>query len=405
MGQNRYAALEKQNLVSLLRRDDLVPQQSGVNWTHPDIGVRTTSNLGLGLVALAAIPKGTTIILYGGKLMSWAEVQTLPPELWDIPYQVSDDIFYGVSSRADVGIGERINHSCQPNTGFVSEMRLIAIRDIDPGEDVSMDYGACTSMASYRMKCLCGHKNCRGVVTGEDWKDSNFQIQLKGHFQPYIQHKINSSHAPIAVCSYEALSPLRSSTRRGRLLEVAGRLTRFFLNAYKNHWIASPAGMLAALISSVGIASVMLLISPIIHELFSNGLAITLNAIVAPLLAYVVYLSVYYFCMFLSERSTLINSGNQIDRQKLVSWVRVVKYDYLAHVPSDIYLITCAGILQAALEANGRGIFSAVLISQFLDDLITFLKEPAIWSGAKEIVAWENRADTTLGAKLLRKLR
>jgi|GEM_PF-6064461 len=52
--------------------------------------------------------------------------------------------------------------------------------------------------------------------------------------------------------------------------------------------------------------------------------------------------------------------------------------------------------MQAGLETQGMPIFWAVLASQFVDDFITFLLEPAIWNGAREVVAWENRSETTV---------
>jgi len=42
--------------------------------------------------------------------------------------------------------------------------------------------------------------------------------------------------------------------------------------------------------------------------------------------------------------------------------------------------------MQAGLETQGMPIFWAVLASQFVDDFITFLLEPAIWNGAPDAV-------------------
>ena len=188
------------------------------------------------------------------------------------------------------------------------------------------------------------------------------------------------------------------------LPRAAWHVGRFFLNAYRYHWFATPAAAVAAVVSTFGVAAVMLLISPILHSHFDTNTAIVINAIVAPMLAYLVYLSVYYGGMFLKERVLLVDESGQIDRAKLADWFRVVKYDYLAHVPSDIYLISLAAIMQATLEKHGTSIFWAVITSQFVDDLITFLKEPAIWNGAKEVVAWENREDTTLRSAVIARL-
>lgn len=173
-------------------------------------------------------------------------------------------------------------------------------------------------------------------------------------------------------------------------------LLKVLLRAYRVHWFAVPAAAIAAIISSCSAAALMLLISPITHGVFTHGSAILANSVIAPLLAYVIYLATYYAQMYRRERHSLLDEEGQLSETKLRAWFRVVKYDYLAHVPSDTYLITLAAIAQGLLESQGTPIFWAVLGSQFVDDLITFLKEPAIWGGAKGLVAWESREETTL---------
>lgn len=173
-------------------------------------------------------------------------------------------------------------------------------------------------------------------------------------------------------------------------------LLKVLFRAYRAHWFAVPAAAVAAVISSCTAASLMLLISPLTHGALNNSSAILANSIIAPLLAYVLYLLIYYAQMYRRERHSLLDEDGQLSDAKLRAWFRVVKYDYLAHVPSDTYLITLAAVAQGVLESQGTPIFWAVLGSQFVDDLITFLKEPAIWGGAKGLVAWESREETTL---------
>lgn len=171
---------------------------------------------------------------------------------------------------------------------------------------------------------------------------------------------------------------------------------RFFLRAYKNHWYATPAAAFAAVVSTLGAATIILLFDPLLILYVAREKLIICHAIIAPLLAYLLYLGIYYSGMFFRERKALLNSEGNLDSDKLRLWLRVVRYDYLAHVPSDIYLISLAAVMQAALEKQGVGVFWAVITSQFVDDFITFLKEPAIWNGARELVAWEKREETTL---------
>ena len=115
-----------------------VDQPRGLDWVHPSVECRDAGQMGLGLFANEFIPRTTPVLFFGGKIMTWREITTLPEDMWDIPFQVTDELFFGIHRRDDIGLGERINHSCNPNTGFTSEMRLIALRDIHPNQQVTM---------------------------------------------------------------------------------------------------------------------------------------------------------------------------------------------------------------------------------------------------------------------------
>ena len=71
-----------------------------------------------------------------------------------------------------------VNHSCDPNCEFdwidypdatnIQHRRrvyLIAIRDIESNEQLTIDYNW---PASYAMRCRCGSPKCRGWIVGED---------------------------------------------------------------------------------------------------------------------------------------------------------------------------------------------------------------------------------------------
>ena len=74
-----------------------------------------------------------------------------------------------------------LNHSCEPCCELVLWKRrkdtdeklprvwLVATRDIEEGEELTIDYGWPKEQA---LRCLCGSKNCRGwVVDAEDAKE------------------------------------------------------------------------------------------------------------------------------------------------------------------------------------------------------------------------------------------
>jgi len=66
-----------------------------------------------------------------------------------------------------------INHSCDPNAGLetgVSDTgnvwgRIVALRDIAAGEEISYDYAFPAHLAE---PCRCGSPQCRGLIIDED---------------------------------------------------------------------------------------------------------------------------------------------------------------------------------------------------------------------------------------------
>lgn len=71
------------------------------------------------------------------------------------------------------------------------------MRDIKAGEEITFDYVMCVTENKpfWKMKCLCGSKNCRGIIKDSDWKIKELQKKYKGYFQPYIEEKIDKKHA------------------------------------------------------------------------------------------------------------------------------------------------------------------------------------------------------------------
>lgn len=82
-----------------------------------------------------------------------------------------------------------INHSCDPNVGVDGDIGLVAMRDVEVGEEFCFNYAMDTT-ADYRLECNCGSKLCRGVVTGEDWKNKELQERYGIYFSWYILKKI-----------------------------------------------------------------------------------------------------------------------------------------------------------------------------------------------------------------------
>jgi hypothetical protein len=79
------------------------------------------------------------------------------------------------------------NHSCEGNCGFDDQGDFVAIRDVARGEELSYDYALIESNPNFSLKCSCESKNCRHVVTGNDWKNEGFASKNRQHMHPRLR--------------------------------------------------------------------------------------------------------------------------------------------------------------------------------------------------------------------------
>jgi hypothetical protein len=99
--------------------------------------------------------------------------------------QVSDDFLLTVARPEEA----MFNHSCEPNLGLSGPIIIVAMRDIQPGEEVFFSYFfSDTNFEPFA--CNCGAKSCRKIVKPTGWNDDlDFQKKYARYFSPYLQEK------------------------------------------------------------------------------------------------------------------------------------------------------------------------------------------------------------------------
>lgn len=146
-----------------------------------------------GLVVTKKIKKNERVIVFGGYVMTVNQFVSLSTELKHYPFQIDDDLFLGLSKITEVENADYLNHNCNPTCGFSGQVSIIAMRDLNIGDEITIDYAMCiTSNRVGSMKCQCGSVNCRLKITSNDWKIIELQKQYKGYFEPFINKKINN---------------------------------------------------------------------------------------------------------------------------------------------------------------------------------------------------------------------
>ncbi|TWT34003.1 hypothetical protein KOR34_38390 [Posidoniimonas corsicana] len=67
----------------------------------------------------------------------------------------------------DPYVAGKVLHSCDPNCRLdPSTRRYLAVRDIEPGELLTMDYDLTEDYLFKAFECRCGADRCRGYVAG-----------------------------------------------------------------------------------------------------------------------------------------------------------------------------------------------------------------------------------------------
>jgi len=135
---------------------------------HPDTEVRWINDqVGRGVVATRLIPKGTIV---------WTQCEfdiVFSPERLEKLPTVFKEIatVYGYVDQVGDTIlcwdhGRYVNHSCDPAMLSLGHKIEIAVRDIQPGEELTCDYGTLNYGAT--LQCMCARPGCRGLITAED---------------------------------------------------------------------------------------------------------------------------------------------------------------------------------------------------------------------------------------------
>src|SRR5438876_465509 len=119
--------------------------------------VRMTPNMGRGMFATQPIACGTCLVVCQG----WLVKSDAVADDWHAMQVGPDEWLCSAGENLD----DCINHSCEPNAGFVTgEPALFALRDIAAGEQIGWDYSTSISENGWTLECCCGAPTCRRMI-------------------------------------------------------------------------------------------------------------------------------------------------------------------------------------------------------------------------------------------------
>lgn len=142
-----------------------------------------------GMFAKELIHKGEIVYIKGGHVIKRDELYSSAVINSYLP--ISDGYYIGaLNAEEEEDIKLYNNHSCDPNCGMHGEITFIAIRDIMPDEELTIDY-AFIDNEDYSFECHCGSSQCRHKITGFDWKIKELQQKYYPYFAQYLKDKID----------------------------------------------------------------------------------------------------------------------------------------------------------------------------------------------------------------------
>ena len=121
--------------------------------------MQTVDGQGNGVFTSQRFHKGDLVLFFGGE-------KILADGIGDFTHylQIAPDLYLGPSGNFD----DYVNHNCDPNCAVYFDEEhvfLKAIKDIFPGEQLSLDYGTIQFNEPTVINCECGSKNCRKIVS------------------------------------------------------------------------------------------------------------------------------------------------------------------------------------------------------------------------------------------------
>lgn len=147
---------------------------------NPKAVVHQTKKYGKAVFALKSIKKGEEIASFDGQICDnnfdgWTD------DLRNHAIQIGKNRW-----RDSFGIARYINHSCDPNCGIKGLYKVVAMRDIEKGEELTWDYEMTEKNTWWRMKCKCGSSLCRKVIGNYSRMPKKIREKYKGYISKWI---------------------------------------------------------------------------------------------------------------------------------------------------------------------------------------------------------------------------
>jgi hypothetical protein len=139
-----------------------------------------TSGAGKGLFAQINFKKGNLIFTWKGVKKKgsypwyvgdrWLQIEKCQ---WIAPFRNNPGWF--------------INHSCNPNSGIKDSVKIVAMKNIRRGEEVTIDYSTSESENGWYLICHCENKNCRRIIRSYEFLPTKLKRKYRDFISEYLK--------------------------------------------------------------------------------------------------------------------------------------------------------------------------------------------------------------------------
>lgn len=75
-----------------------------------------------------------------------------------------------------------VNHSCNPSAGIRGKITVVALRDLEEDDEVTIDYSISEADPRWYMNCKCAAPNCRKIIRGIQY----LPLDIFDQYMPYV---------------------------------------------------------------------------------------------------------------------------------------------------------------------------------------------------------------------------
>ncbi len=143
---------------------------------------------GKGVFSKKNLKKGETAFIAKGKLVKFfvhSKKDSLFGPNW---MSISKNLWLNPNEDNPLSF---VNHSCEPNLGIKGAVTFVAIRNIQAGEELTIDYSILELDELWQMKCKCGSKKCRKIIKSIQFLPKNIYKEYLPFIPKYFIKEYN----------------------------------------------------------------------------------------------------------------------------------------------------------------------------------------------------------------------